>query len=429
MPSSNLNVGDMVYHAGSTYSVLDGVLRKEKTPLQITASGKAGNVDFSLSLSLFGGRKEVANIVTDDQTTYVDSGCASHDGITDAMPLDGGSFIPMSGFHKVVYDESGGLGLVISSDYGGLAPYLTQVSDALLNDDPSDDQAQMFHDSYVGCAALPSLHYHRILPGGSTNAALYPWQGNGVNGGLVSSTRGVMGTQVGYPFGRVIHVVPGDAVETVNTSLFNPRGIGAYPSQVSAGSGTAIIIRLDSPVNVLVTDASGRRIGADPNTGSPVNDFGEAGFDSGLGEPRFFAIKNPAPGPYFVHLVGTGDGPFAVNIYSADLTQANGNRIRATGVAALGSTSNQFFTLGADVAIAFLPRPVPPSFGSIQRASIGSVSLVITNMPGLALTVQASADLMNWTTLASPVPGNNPYLFTDTSALAETRRFYRAFYP
>jgi hypothetical protein len=337
----------------------------------------------------------------------------------------------MSGFNNVVYDESGGLGLVIASGYGGLAPYLTQVSDALLNDDPSDDQAQLFHDTYLGCAAVPSLHYQRILPAYSTNAALYPWQGNGVirSGSLVSSSRGVMGTQPGYPVGRVIHLVPGDAVETVNTSLFNPRGIGAYPSQVSAGIGTTIIIRLDSPVNVLVTDASGRRIGADPNTGSPINDFGEDGFDSGAEEPRFFAIKNPAPGPYFVHVVGTSNGPFALNIYSADLTQTNGIRIRATGFASVGSVSHQFFTLGTNAAVAFMARPVPPSFGSVHRAPNGLVTLVITNMPGLALTLQASPDLTNWTALGTPIPGTNPYVFTDPSASTETTRYYRALYP
>jgi hypothetical protein len=430
-PGSNgtLNIGDMVFHAGATYSVLDGILRKEKAPLQIKASGKVGNTDFSLSLSLFGGRKEVANIVTDDETNYVDSGCASHDGITDAMPLGGGSFIPMSGFQKVVYDESGGLGLVISSIYVGLSPYLAQVSDALLNDDPSDDKAQMFHDSYLGCAVVPSLHYHRILPAYSSDASLYPWQGNGVDGGLVSSSRGIMGTQAGYPYGRVMHVLPGDAVETVNTSLFNPRGIGAYPAQVSAGIGTVVIVRVDSSANALVTDASGRRIGIDPDTGFAINDFGEDGFDSGPGEPRFVAIKNPAPGPYLVHEVGTGDGPIAIDVYSADLSHLNGNRDHAKGVVSVGSISNQFFTLGADTAVAFIPRPVPPGFGSIHRATNGSVTLVITNMPGLALTVQASGNLADWTTLASPIPVINPYVFTDTTASAEATRFYRAFYP
>ena len=431
VPHNNLNACDMVYHAGSTYSVYDGVLRKEKTPLQVGVSGTAHGLHYMLSLSLFGGRKEVANIITDAGTGYVDSGCSSHDGISDGMPLYGGTFTPMSGFHNVVYDESGGFGLVIATDYGGLAPYLTNVSDALLNDDSSDDKAQYFHDNYLGCAAVPSLKYQRILPAYSSDPTLYPWQANGVPsqyGSLVSSSQGVMGTQPGIP-GRVFHMVSGDHVETVNTTLWNPQGIGAYPSQVSAGTGMTLIIRLDSPVNVLITDSRGRRIGVDPITGLAVNDFGEDGFDSGPGEPRIYAIKNPAPGPYLTQVIGTGNGPFTINVYSADLTQANGNRIQSGGVVTIGSSENRFFTLATDAAIAFLAGPVPPSFGSIQQAADGSVTLDINNMPGLGFTLQVSGDLLNWTTLASPVPGTNPFEFTDTAATGEAQRFYRVFYP
>src|SRR5688572_14295716 len=59
----------------------------------------------------------------------------------------------------------------------------------------------------------------------------------------------------------------------------------------------------------------------------------------------------------------------------------------------------------ADQAPASLPaQPAPPSFGAIHRAPDGSVSLLITNTPGLKLTLQTSTDLTNWTTLATPVP-------------------------
>ena len=74
-------------------------------------------------------------------------------------------------------------------------------------------------------------------------------------------------------------------------------------------------------------------------------------------------------------------------------------------------------------------RPTPPSFGPIHRAPDGSVTLVITNTPGLALTLQTSANLTSWKTLAMPTPAVSPDTFTDTTASAETMRFYRAFYP
>src|SRR5207244_998758 len=98
---------------------------------------------FNASLSLFGGFKELGSnctsgcqgdgtITDDEETPNVDSGCG------DTMPLEGGCcFTPMSSFYNVAYDESGALGLVITSNYAPLTPYLTNVSEALFNDDQS----------------------------------------------------------------------------------------------------------------------------------------------------------------------------------------------------------------------------------------------------------------------------------------------------
>lgn len=71
----------------------------------------------------------------------------------------------------------------------------------------------------------------------------------------------------------------------------------------------------------------------------------------------------------------------------------------------------------------------PPSFGPITRVSADNVTLVITNTPGVILTLQTSANLIDWSPLATPTPTVSPDTYVDTSASAETRRFYRAFYP
>jgi len=72
--------------------------------------------------------------------------------------------------------------------------------------------------------------------------------------------------------------------------------------------------------------------------------------------------------------------------------------------------------------------PPPPSFGPISRTPDGLVTLVITNTPCLTLTLKISSDLTNWTTLATLMPGANPYVFTDTTTSGEAKRFYRAIY-
>jgi hypothetical protein len=79
--------------------------------------------------------------------------------------------------------------------------------------------------------------------------------------------------------------------------------------------------------------------------------------------------------------------------------------------------------------VTVVPVQEPPSFASIQRAANGTVTLVISNTPNLALTLQTSTNLINWTTLATPTPTVTPYTYIDSTASGATRRFYWAFYP
>ena len=73
--------------------------------------------------------------------------------------------------------------------------------------------------------------------------------------------------------------------------------------------------------------------------------------------------------------------------------------------------------------------PEAPRFGPVSRAPSGLVILVITNTPGLALTLQTSTDLTTWTTFATPTPATNPDTLSDTRPSPEAKRFYRALYP
>jgi hypothetical protein len=86
-------------------------------------------------------------------------------------------------------------------------------------------------------------------------------------------------------------------------------------------------------------------------------------------------------------------------------------------------------TLDANTVTIPTPQPTPPSFGPISRAPNGTVTLVVTNTPNLALTLQTSTNLVNWTTLGTPTPTVSPYTFTDSMASGQAARFYRAFYP
>jgi hypothetical protein len=84
-------------------------------------------------------------------------------------------------------------------------------------------------------------------------------------------------------------------------------------------------------------------------------------------------------------------------------------------------------TLDAN-SITAAPITESPSFGPITIAN-GSVSLVITNTPGLTLTLQTSTNLIDWTTLVTVTPAVSPYTYIETSAPLAVARFYRVFYP
>jgi hypothetical protein len=134
------------------------------------------------------------------------------------------------------------------------------------------------------------------------------------------------------------------------------RAVASYPTYSSPATGISVIIRVDSPVDVLLTAPDGRQIGVDPQTGLLVNDFGENGFDSGPGEPRFFGIRDSAPGDWDVDLIGTGNGPFAINVYGIDLDEPVGHRARMTGTASLGARAGAFFRLDAAADVEIFPR-------------------------------------------------------------------------
>ncbi len=82
-------------------------------------------------------------------------------------------------------------------------------------------------------------------------------------------------------------------------------------------------------------------------------------------------------------------------------------------------------------AIAIPDLDPPLRFTAITRIPDGSVILVLTNLPGLAITLQYVPVLpsSNWLFLSTETPGVCPYVVTDTTASAVSARFYRAFYP
>jgi hypothetical protein len=151
--------------------------------------------------------------------------------------------------------------------------------------------------------------------------------------------------------GRVFSVSP-SGFQLLASGLGRPRGVAAYPPETPALSSATLVIRIDSPVNVLVTDAAGDRIGYDA-LGNQVNDFGAGGAIIGLGpegHPRVYAVATPAEGDYSVTAVGTGTGPYTIRGYRAD-TSVGGAATLITGNTSPGATERMRISLSPGLGI------------------------------------------------------------------------------
>jgi hypothetical protein len=183
---------------------------------------------------------------------------------------------------------------------------------------------------------------------------------------------------------RVIRLDPGVGVSTVaNLPLRAGAGIGAYPPRLGNVHATAVIIRIDSPVEVVVSDAHGRRLGA--IAGQAVNEFGQWGYDSGpLSHPRFYAINYPQPGAYTVQSVGTDSGPFTVHVYSVDTIKGARQHLASRGIASPGQIRQHGFTLNASGAIAVDNATPIAHAGPDQSLIAGAAGTAVATLDGSA---------------------------------------------
>ena len=87
-------------------------------------------------------------------------------------------------------------------------------------------------------------------------------------------------------------------------------------------NGDAILALLVwSPVDVLVTDPDGRRIGYDPAAGEIVNEIPNAFYSGNGAEEEFFLLPAGKEGDYTVTTTGTGSGPYAVSMHRVSAGQ------------------------------------------------------------------------------------------------------------
>jgi HYR domain-containing protein len=237
----------------------------------------------------------------------------------------------------------------------------------------------MVLDGFNNCAPRPVVDFESLTPGFHVDQDT----GEGMDPHRVAvGPDGVYATQP--QTNRVIRLNPGTGISTVASVQFLAgAGIGAYPPQLGNVHYTTVIIRIDSPVEVVVSDAHGRRLGA--IAGQSINEFGEWGYDSGpQSHPRFYVINHPQPGAYSVRSVGTGSGPFTVHVYSVDTIKGASQHLSSTGIASPGGLRKHDFTLAASGAIAFNNANPIADAGADQTLAAGAAGTAVVALEGSA---------------------------------------------
>lgn len=115
-----------------------------------------------------------------------------------------------------------------------------------------------------------------------------------------------------------------------------------------SGGARVLVITGASPIDLLVTDPSGKRLGFDLDNKQVVDEiFGGQYTGHGM-EPQTARVLGPSAGNYSVDILGIGDGPFTVTVQTLD---ADGNEIsslQVTGEASQGSQESVQVNLSSD---------------------------------------------------------------------------------
>lgn len=150
----------------------------------------------------------------------------------------------------------------------------------------------------------------------------------------------------------------------------------AFDATQACADRAGLVVRVHSPVDVLLIDPAGRRLGVD-DAGNPVNTVGAGGLDSGPGEPRTLAIRKPVAGQYTIRSTATGTGPYAIELFDAMTIAAPIDAVTPiddsrsfTGNAVPGTTRTVSFELSPDQVNAIRDVTPPEITASVTPTTL-----------------------------------------------------------
>jgi len=151
-------------------------------------------------------------------------------------------------------------------------------------------------------------------------------------------------------------------------------------------SGARLQITADSPVNVLLTDQDGNKVGAD-STGTAYEQILGATYTGAGSEPQVITLPGSYTGTFGLQLYATGTGPFTLTVANVASDGTILGTSTWTGTVNQGETWGAGFTVNSDGSISagslfMLPEYV---FGALMAIAACFLAFIILKKPKLTL--------------------------------------------
>jgi len=212
----------------------------------------------------------------------------------------------------------------------------------------------------------------------------------------------------------------------------NAGGVYPFGDAPSNGSLPALNVTVNNVVGIARTPSNGYwLVGSDGGVFSFAATFYGSMGGVKLNAPVVGIAANTTGTGYW--LVGADGGIFAFNVgFNGSL----GNVTLTTPIVAIAATPDGggYWNVGQDGSVftfgdaAYLPvsPPPPPVINSVSLTPGTGIQIVLTASSNLTYAIQASTNLVTWTTLTNLLNSGGTFQFTDSDPPTFSQRFYRA---
>lgn len=116
-------------------------------------------------------------------------------------------------------------------------------------------------------------------------------------------------------------------------------------------SPTELVITGHSPIAILATDPDGRRLGLDPSSLQFIDEISGGQYSRTPAAPQSLVIPMPVAGAYSIQVIGTGTGPYTIDVDTKDAQGVTLGHASFTGTATPGSNDTINTSLGPSGAV------------------------------------------------------------------------------